>query len=575
MSRSIWSIPLARSRQKRRAMMFIDLLEEPWLFTEHGTPLSDFQSESIEQIVDGRKDLRIVCSYKTPPWYRTRSNRLPFASFPFYSHGEILSHYYLPMPCREKQDKDLKTAFGIGSQVYCVVQKDAVHRYYPEESKEESEEIAVNNWINWSIRLFQEIANDKEEIGDDFSSIARRSWTVVMSHVTEDGAEEAMMSLIVQLTGNKQLRNILKSISNNPRKILERVRENMKVSRIQQLDGACIREFARRPGYDIATKAGPKQELLAVKRIENTNTLENRVYIWVLNTIRSLADKYQRENKQFATSERVKSVRQFNEEVLRMHKAPALSGITTDALIHPVHPNYPLQLDKRYKEVYEAYQKLRHEQKVQDDAWEWQRVLWGCSSRMIFYSLLHNILEVEYSSYVYVKHESQQGRWLQASNAPGPFKDVQKRNRYYLIDSWDIHDPYEWLETQELFPGALGLGRLGCDAVLYCPENNYLLIIWFVYCTESDSKVFNEKLVSCQSVLKRFMTDLKRHGNQLGKIEGLLLTSAFRYQDTNDCLRFFDNNIPHVNMLLIKDKSNNLIDNLQAELRRVLGDFFI
>lgn len=555
--------------------MFLDLLEEPWLFTEHGTPLSDYQCESIEQIVDGRKDIRVVCSYNTPPWYRTRSNRLPFASFPFFSHGEVLSHYYLPTPCKEKQEKGLKTLFGIASQVYCIVQKDAVHRYYPVESEDESEEMAVNNWINWSIRLFQEIVNDKEEIGDDFSSIARRSWKVVLSHVTEDGCEEAMMSLIVQLTGNKQLRSVLSSISHNPRKVLERIRENMKVSRIQQLDGVCIRDFARRPGYDIATKAGSKQELLAVNRIENTNTLENKVYIWVLNAISSLARRYIRENNEFATSERVKSVRQFNEEVLRTRKAPALSQISTEGLFHPVQPNYPLQLDRRYKEVFEAYQKLRHEQKVQDDAWEWQRVLWGCSSRMIFYSLLQMILDNKYTSFVYVKHENQQGRWLQTSNAPGPFTDEQKRKLYYLIDSWDIHTPDEWLGTQEIFPGAYTLGRLGCDAVMYCPENNYLLIIWFVYCTESDSKVFSDKIVSCQSVLKRFMVDLKRHGNQLNKIEGLLLSSAFCYQDANNCLCFFDNSIPRVNMLLISEKSNNLIDKLQSELKRVLGEFFI
>ena len=552
--------------------MFLDLLEDPWtLAGEHGISLSDFADRETPVEVDGRKDLRVVCTYSKAPWFRTRSNKLPPASFPFRSHGEILIYYYLPTPCKEKQEGDLKTALGLGDQVYFLTQTNAVSRYAADESDDDSEEAAVNSWINWSIRLFQEITHEEDEEGDDFSGIARRSWQHVLSQVIKDGGQEAMMSLIVQLTRDRKLRNALVSISKNPRRILERVRENMKVSRIQQLDGACIREYARRPGYDTATKAGPKQELLALNRIERTDTLENRIYVWVLDTIKKFSHKYYQENKTFRSSERVRDVRKFGDDAGRMRNSPAIQDISWEGLIHPVQPNYPLQMDRRYKEVFYAYQKLRHDQKVQDDAWEWQRVLWGCTARLILYSLFQKTLP-SYSNSVYVKRESQQGRWLDRCDAPGPF--LYNKHRYYLIDCWDLYDEKEWLAENELFPGAYDIGRVGCDSILYSPKETKLLLIWFVYGTDSENDFLDNRLNSCQAAVDRFIVDLKRQRKTLEKVEGLIVASAFRYANPDELLKTVKGpNKPRVSMLLFPKQGNLLMETQKTNVKKVLGSF--
>ena len=53
--------------------MFLDLLEDPWtLAGEHGISLSDFADRETPVEVDGRKDLRVVCTYSKAPWFRTR-----------------------------------------------------------------------------------------------------------------------------------------------------------------------------------------------------------------------------------------------------------------------------------------------------------------------------------------------------------------------------------------------------------------------------------------------------------------------------------------------------------------------
>lgn len=552
--------------------MYLDLIEDPWSLTDHGISLSDFADKNMVQEVDGKKDLRVVCSINAEPWFRTCSNKLPPASFPFRSHGEILRAYYLPTPCKEKQERDLKTLLGVASQTYTILQTNAVHRYTTDISEDDSDEAAVNNWINWSIRLFQEIASGQDEFGDDFSGISRRSWKSVMTHIVKDGGQEALMSLIVQLTANKKLRNALTSISKKPRKVLERVRENMKVSQIQQLDGACIREYARRPGYNVATKAGPKQKLLALNRVENTNTLENRVYLWVLNAIEILAQKYILENSIFSASKRVKDVRKFYMDASCMKKSTTLESVSANGLIHPVQPNYPLQLDHRYQEIFEAYQKLRYEQKVQDDAWEWQRVLWGCSARMIFYSLLQNTLKSAYTNFVYVKQESQQGRWLIQSNAPGPFVHA-KKHRYYLIDGWDLYHSEEWLGIKELFPGAYDVGRIGCDAFLYSPSSKKLLLIWFAYGTSSESEFLDSRLNSCKKAIQGFISDLKRQRKLLSKVDGLIFASAFRYSCKEKLLFCSKNQDLCVSMILLPNKSNQIMDLLNVEVRKVIEGF--
>lgn len=550
--------------------MFLDLTDEPWTLTSHVVSLSDYADKDTMAVVDGRCDPRVVCQVANVPWFRNPRNKLPSASFPFRKNGQICSLYYLPAPSKEKQDADFKVLLGLYDETYSLVQKDSVVRY-TDDMPDDSIEAGVNNWINWSIRLFQEIAESEEVNGDDFAGLSRRSWDNIIHQVTNNGEQDAMMSLIVQLSNDLRLKNALNSVARNPRRVLERVRQNLKVSRIQQLDGACIREYARRPGRDTATKAGPRQELLGLNRIENTDTLENRVCLWVLSTIEKFASKYAKENSSFTSSGRVIGVKKFGREANTAMKQPAMEQVSTAGLVHPVQPNYPLQLDRRYQEIYSAYQKLRLDEKEKDDAWEWQRILWACSARLLFYSIFLQLFDSRYSNFVYVKNEGIQGRWLNRADAPGPFRINKKR--YYFIDSWDICDPAEWLEGEEIFPGAHSLGSLGCDTVLYSQGQRKLLVIWFAYGTEHTEESCSLRLKTCQKNLKKFINDLKQQNKLLAKVDGLIITGTYQKDAEVTVHSLSTSSIPNVSILVIPHRSYRHTETLQEKINTLIKDF--
>ncbi len=63
------------------------------------------------------------------------------------------------------------------------------------------------------------------------------------------------------------------------RRRLARVREELPLRRVREMDPACLRVNARRPGRTLLEKAGPRQSLRAVARVERYDTSENRVLV--------------------------------------------------------------------------------------------------------------------------------------------------------------------------------------------------------------------------------------------------------------------------------------------------------
>ncbi|MBQ8753802.1 MAG: DUF2357 domain-containing protein [Lentisphaeria bacterium] len=546
--------------------MFTLLINDPWAMHSPCQSLSD--SNCV--YVDGRHDPRIVCEAEIQPWYRSKRNKLPRASFPFHMNGKIAAVYYLPTPSMEVHEADFQTPLGSSTENFHIIQENSVRRY-TEEMPIDSVESAVNSWINRAVRLFQELGGSQEELAEDFDGIARRTWKNVAKKVMENGEQEALMSLIVQLASDRKLRQALVSISNTPRRVLERIREEMKISRIQQLDGACIRAYARRPGLNAAAKAGPRQKLLALNRIENTNTLENRVHVWVLKTIEQFSRKYVYENAAFSASARVYEVKRFGEDAKKMRNSVSLQGVSFTELSHPVQPNYPLQLDRRYAEIFSAYKKLRHEEKTKDDAWEWQRVLWSGVSRLLFYSLLRDCCKSPYSNFIYLKKEGIQGRWMNRGDAPGPL--LWQKLRFYIIDAWDIHSPEEWLDAPELFPGAHELGQLGCDCCLYLPVSQRIMPVWFAFSTHHTPDFYKERQKSCGEALALYKTKLKKQNKALNKINGLILNSVFTDNASPELEQFSISSREMVYSLQIPYRSFSHIETLKIHIQKIMEGF--
>jgi len=184
---------------------------------------------------------------------------------------------------------------------------------------------------------------------------------------------EPRMALIVKLA--RELPDILSDVCHHPRQVLRRVRRRLNVARIQELDSACLRWLARQPGRSIVEKAGPKQQLLGVVRIEDTDTPENRVVKDLLRRAQRECRRYLVEHRSFGNHKRVESVRRFMYLLDSLLRSSAIAGVRP--LVGVASPNYVLQYDPRYRRLWEAYVLLVRQEKQQDSTWRWRQRTWA------------------------------------------------------------------------------------------------------------------------------------------------------------------------------------------------------
>ena len=136
----------------------------------------------------------------------------------------------------------------------------------------------------------------------------------------------------------------------------------------------------------------------------------------------ALAREYSRANSAFTSDAKVGWVHDFGQRNGTWRTSEWLRGVGT-LHHHPTGPNYPLQFESRYKLVWKTYLRIRREKWVKDDAWAWQRVLWGETGRQLIGCCLRlgNQFKPIAVSTPYYRLESRQGLWTEPPVAPGPF----------------------------------------------------------------------------------------------------------------------------------------------------------
>ena len=332
------------------------------------------------------------------------------------------------------------------------------------------------------------------------------------------------MALIVEISYNKDLLRLFQSIVSRPRQILQRYRENTPLHRIQEIDSVCIIDLARRPGRSVAEKAGARQQLLAVRRRSYVNTLENSVFHWVFKRMLERARDYLETHKQLISNknDKIQAVQKCGRLCNKWVKSNTFKAVTSNHLQHPITPNYTLQMDQRYRFVYKTYRELLKEELVRDDAWEWQRTLWKESAKQLVGATLTEFFNEDRASTPYYRFESEYGIWTQAPVAPGPFKTaagpcivIDSRDVLASADSWVKKPPFDF---------APYLGRIGCDQVLFWPDRETILAVWFIYWTgESDEIV--HMLERANESLEILTLDIRRSTRNAYKCLGLLLVT--------------------------------------------------
>lgn len=449
-----------------------------------------------------------------------RRGDLPFVSFPFASRDHLFAARRIPLPPQEGSHRHTIEAKLRVRDVECLLtMSDAPVRPGPADDNLMGRRLDAH--CEWQVHSFEELCDHSKHAWPD---AVRCVWRDAYDIWHAPGRSDARMALVAKLAQESELTRVLRSVACAPRRILERVRVETPVSRIQELDAHCIRNYVRRPGRTAVEKAGPRQRLLGVLRRETSRTLENRVASWTLERIEQRARTYVRQNAHFlaAKSARVISVRGFGIMAADLARREDLASADAQGLHHPVQPNYTLQMDARYRVIYRTYQRLVREQMVLDDAWSWQQALWADSIRQLTYSFIADRLAARYGTSLYCRREPDRGTWTLTPLAPGPY--VSQSGEMQVIDAADaISDPDSWLQSG--LPFAATLGMTGSDFALWWPDKRCLLVVWAVVRTGT-SAAWNEELIGACRALDHFASTLRASSGSSCDVRGLLLAAC-------------------------------------------------
>lgn len=227
------------------------------------------------------------------------------------------------------------------------------------------------------------------------------------------------MSLIVKLA--RDIGETLQSVCSNPRRVLRRERQFQRLDRVREIDGGCLRWLARQPGVTVAEKAGSRQECLAIARVENIDTLENRVVRDLLLRANYACKKYLREHRQARSHSRVESVAKFRALISALLKSPLISSVS--ALSSIPEPNYVLQMDARYSVLWSAYQLLVRQQMLEDNVWRWRQRLFSEHIQLGVVSVLQELCDsnLTHGGDVWIRSEQNSGQFIDSRTALGPW----------------------------------------------------------------------------------------------------------------------------------------------------------
>lgn len=216
----------------------------------------------------------------------------------------------------------------------------------------------------------------KDILGVDRARPIVRYWSDVLDELSSYmGEDPARQSLIVELADD--LPPYMERITKNPKRSLKRIRDMERIQRIREIDKACLIDMARRPGMAIAEKAGPKQRLLAVRRFETSDTLENRVALHCCKLLKKAADRYMtiHSDINIEQSKRKGSVERLRRKAIQWQTCEGFSGVG-QSVTPCKSPNYALLQNPHYSRIWNAYTRLVKNEEIRASVWRWQQQLW-------------------------------------------------------------------------------------------------------------------------------------------------------------------------------------------------------
>jgi len=337
------------------------------------------------------------------------------------------------------------------------------------------------------------------------------------------------MALIVRHA--KTLQRLLNDLGRHPRRILSRTRSMTPVDRVQQLDIASVHWLSRQPGRKVYERAGPRQRILAVRRFEDLDTLENRVLRDLAVRSHGLSTAYTEQYRALSTSQRWGQVDKYRREC--HHLAGALRHGNIGMPRPPIVPNYALLHDRRYRRIWRAYREIVRHLDEQDECWRWQHRLWADYCRLFVQVALRARREfrVIAESPLRIAPEQQRGRWSLVDAHSGTYLVHNKQDQPTAVISvlWDTTAKHSKL--------ASWMAGLGATSVLHLQSlgnrRESFLLLWplHLFCDEPPN--LEEIAASGQRALDASLKTLALADDIDIRAEGLVLVSNFdTRQDT-------------------------------------------
>ena len=240
----------------------------------------------------------------------------------------------------------------------------------------------------------------------------RRRWT---------GAEEFEPQMDVIVRHARSLARIIDDLDRVPRRILRRTHQQIPISRVQELDRRSMAWLVRQPGETLAERAGDRQKILAVAREQNFDTLENRVLRAYGELARHVARDYCSRNHRSKHSPRYRMVEAFGNRCRQLAIDLTEKGVR---LAEPgVTPNFVLQQNPKYQQIWAGWNELLDERKQVDDLWKWQARSWEEFCALAIMVALVSVpgAQVVASAPLVFRDEQRRGSWVEHENPLGVF----------------------------------------------------------------------------------------------------------------------------------------------------------
>ena len=308
-------------------------------------------------------------------------------------------------------------------------------------------------------------------------------WVEVLANFDQkDDDDPAKYSLIVDLARPNELFAPLKRITDRPKRVLRRIHDQERIQKVQEVDTRCLIDLARRPGTLLVEKAGPKQRILAIKRQESIDILENKVakHCCVLASLASKRYLREHEEKKYEVSLRKKSVSKLLRSSHQLPLKNSFHGVSN--LIEPCRqPNYTLMQNADYYKIWKAYVKLVRNEDLRQELWKWNRRMWSEYLRIYLTQLMSGYQQLLTESHIQpIGDKTVQGRrrhasakWLLSDTLPGPYiidKNSNQPATLYLICG-------DWKTLEALSPALISLAGLNADFFFISSKGGQLSVL--------------------------------------------------------------------------------------------------